>query len=592
MTDNDDGRQNEIPDEESPHARVHVAEWSPWVWILPAAAILFVGFLVIRYGFFGGGDITVRFAEARGLERLSHVRYKGAKVGTVQKITIDKELEEVVVGITMDSSMNHALKEGTQFWIVEPGLEGGGLGGLISGTYVAMSPGGGKNQREFRGQEFAPILKAPEAGRIFILHTDRLGSLSAGAPVLFEGIRVGRVLGAEYDDRLGLIRVHVFIVQRFAGRVRESTRFYRGGGVNITLAGGGVSLGGASLASILTGGLAFYTPEILSGAPAAENARFELYESEAEAISASDGPHLTYLAYFPGAMGGLTPGTRVEMRGIQVGRVRDVRLRFIEANATLQSPVILELDPRKLEIAIPPGSTRIDLRHRMNGALDALIRRGMRAQLARSLVLPGVNAVSLDIVARANTARLDTSQDPPIIPTAGGGSGLEGALASVNALAARIERLPIEQIAGDLRTAAARVNQLVHDPILEQSLQRLNTSLTEVERASRVIGANAEPIAQSIRNAATSAESAARTVDRAATSAAASVDPIVQSLRNAASSAEAAAGRVESLIGDGAQQNYDLGELVKELTRAAEAVRALASYLNENPDALLKGRSE
>jgi paraquat-inducible protein B len=384
--------------------------------------------------------------------------------------------------------------------------------------------------------------------------------------------------------------VHVFVVRRFADHVRESTRFYRSGGFGISLAGGKLSMGESSLSSILTGGLAFYTPDVLAGAPAKEGTQFELYESQAEAIAASDGPHLTYLTYFPGAVGGLAPGTRVEMRGIEVGRVRDVRLRYIEQNATLQTPVTIEIDPRKLEIVVPP--TRADLRAKMNAALDALIRKGMRAQLATSLILPGAGAVSLDIVARPNTARLITTQDPPIIPTAGGGNGLEGALASVNRLAARIESLPIEQITGDLRSAASRVNRLVQDPVLDQSLQRLNTSLTEVEKASKVLGANAEPIARSVRNAATSAESAAKTVDEVAKKTAASVDPIVQSLRNAATSAETAAGRVEQLMGSGAQQNYDLGELVKELTRAAEAVRALANYLNENPDALLKGRPE
>ena len=114
MTDSEQRRPDE-GSEEAPRARVHVAEWSPWVWILPALALLVVGFLVIRYGLFGGGDITVRFAEARGLERYSPVRYKGAKVGTVQKITIDEETNEVVVGITMDASMSYALKKGTRF---------------------------------------------------------------------------------------------------------------------------------------------------------------------------------------------------------------------------------------------------------------------------------------------------------------------------------------------------------------------------------------------------------------------------------------------------------------------------------------------
>src|SRR5215213_5481819 len=108
---------------EHPEAAVHTAKWSAWVWVIPALAVFFVGFLIVRYGFFGGGDITVRFSEARGLDRYSPVRFRGAKVGTVQKITIDKDLKEVVVRISMDAAMNHALNKGTRFWIVESGLE-------------------------------------------------------------------------------------------------------------------------------------------------------------------------------------------------------------------------------------------------------------------------------------------------------------------------------------------------------------------------------------------------------------------------------------------------------------------------------------
>ena len=70
------------------------------------------------------------------------------------------------------------------------------------------------------------------------------------------------------------------------------------------------------------------------------------------------------------------------------------------------------------------------------------------------------------------------------------------------------------------------------------------------------------------------------------------MEPIVESLRNAAASAEAAAKQAEGLLGTSQKQNYDLGELIRELTRAAAAVRELAAYLSENPDSLLKGRRE
>lgn len=553
IDDRRDDRRKEIPD-----ASVRASHWGPWIWIVPALAIFFVGYLIVRYGFFGGGDITVRFVEARGLDRYSPVRFRGAKVGTIQKISIDEDLKQVVVRISMDASMNHALRSDTRFWIVEPGIEGGGIGNLLSGTYVGIAPGGGDETREFVGQEYAPVLPTPEDGKTFILEAQGLGSLAAGSPVHFQGMRVGRILGAEYDAKRGVTAVHAFIVQRFVNHVRQSTRFWRAGGLNVSLAGGGLALGGASLQSLLNSPVAFYTPEVLAGAEAAAGTRFELHDSEDAAIAAADGPHLTYLTHFAGPIGGLEPGTPVHMKGVQVGRVRDVRLRYIASSATLEAPVTLEIDPRLLELPVSPATTREELRRAMNEAMQRLVQKGMRATLSTSLVLPGASAVALETVAAPGTGRLNLSTDPPIIPASSTGSRLEGALASVTSVADTIRGLPLREIAGNLRNASQRADQLLSDPMLDQSLRRLNSSLTEIEKVAVTAGRN--------------------------------VEPLVQSLRNAATAAEGAALRVEQLAGTSQRQNYDVGELIKELTRAAEAVRALASYLTENPDSLIKGR--
>ena len=584
--------EHDVERRKTPEAHLHVPKWSPWIWVVPALAIFFVGYLIVRYGFFGGGDITVRFAEAHGLDRYSPVRFRGAKVGTVQKITIDEKLGGVVVRISMDAAMNDALRKGTRFWVVEPGLEGGGIGSILSGTYVGIAPGPGEETREFVGQEYAPVLYPVEAGKTFILEGRGIGTIPIGSPVTFQGMRVGNILGSEYDEKRGMTMVSAFVVQRFANDVKQSTRWWRAGGLNVSLSGGGVSLGGGGIASLLTAPVAFYTPEVLAGAPVAEKTRFELYESEAAAIAAADGPHLTYLTYFPGPIGGLTPGTPVKMKGVQVGHVREVRLRYIPQNASLETPVTIEIDPRLLEFEISEVTTRADLRRVMNDALGRLVQKGMRATLATSLVLPGASAVNLETVARPGTGQLIVTHEPPIIPAAQGGSGLEGALGAVNDIAARIRSLPIEEIAGNLRTTSQRLNALVHDPILDQSLQRLNRSLADVEQITSKTRANVDPIIGSVRNAAESAESAAKTIDETATKASQSIDPIVTSLRNAAAAAESAAGRAQQLMSSAPRQNYDLGNLIKELTRAAEAVRGLASYLEENPDALLKGRGK
>jgi paraquat-inducible protein B len=575
----------ERDDAAAPEAKVHLAKWSPWIWIIPAVAIFFAGYLVVRYGFFGGGDITVRFADARGLDRYSPVRFRGAKVGTIQKITIDENLRQVVVRITLDASMNHALNTGTRFWIVEPALEGGGLGGLLSGTYVGIAPGTGSQTSDFIGQEYPPLLTPPEEGKTVILDARGLGSIAVGSPVTFQGIRAGTILGAEYDEKRGITEVHAFIVKRFANDVRQSTRFWRAGGLTVSLGGGGISTGGASLASLLNAPIAFYTPEVMAGPEAGAGTHFDLYDSEGAAIAASDGPNLTYLTYFPGPVHGLTAGTIVQMKGVNVGHVRDVRLRYVPATASLETPVTIEIDPRLLELSVTPSTTREELRATMNDALQKLVAKGMRASLSTSLVLPGASGVSLDIVAAPGTGHLVMTSDPPIIPAAAGGSGLEGALGAVNDVAGRIRNLPIEEIAGHLRSTAQKLDSMVHDPALDQSLQRLNKSLGDVEAITATTRENVGPIAKSLRNAATSAESVAKTAKE-------NVGPIVDSLRNTAASAEAAAKRAEELMGSSTRQNYDLGSLIKELTRAAESVRALASYLEENPDALIKGRGK
>lgn len=547
-------------EEEAPQAKVHLAKWSAWIWIVPAIAIFFAGFLVVRYGYFGGGDITVRFADARGLDRYSPVRFRGAKVGTVQKIVIDENLRQVAVRISMDASMNHALKKGTHFWIVEPGLEGGGLGGLLSGTYVGVAPGDGEETRDFVGQEYAPVLTPPEDGKTFILEAHGLGSIAVGSPVQYAGMRVGSILGAEYDAKRGVTYVHAFVTRRFADSVRQGTRFWRAGGLTFSLSGAGVSMAGGGVQSLLVPPVAFYTPEVLPGAPIAEGTHFDLYDSEGAAIAAADGQHLTYVAYFPGPVQGLKAGAPVQMKGVQVGHVRDVKLRYVAASASLETPVEIEIDPRLMQFNVDNVTSRDQLRGQMNDALGKLVQKGMRATLSTSFVLPGAAGVSLDFVAAPGTGRLVTTTEPPIIPAAQGSNGLEGALASVNDVAARIRRLPIEEIAENLRRTTARVDKLVNDPALSESVQRLNRSLADVEKITGTTREN--------------------------------IGPIVQSLRNAATAAEAAAGRAQQMLATAPRQGYDLGILVKELSQAAESVRALADYLQENPDALLKGRGK
>ncbi|HUR79620.1 MAG TPA: MlaD family protein, partial [Thermoanaerobaculia bacterium] len=390
------------------------------------------------------------------------------------------------------------------------------------------------------------------------------------------------------DEPRDMTFIHVFVSQRYTNYVRQATRFWRANGLSFSLGGAGATMSGG-LASILNAPVAFYTPEVMAGAPAANQAHFRLFDSENAAMAASDGPHLNYVTYFPGSVRGLTVGTPVQMKGVKVGRVRDVRLRYLPSTASLETPVMLEIDPRQLEFPVSDATSRAELRSQFDGAMAKMVNKGMRASLATSLVLPGASAVNLDFTAKAGTGRLVMS-DPPIIPASNAGDGLSGAMSAITDVAATIKNLPLQEIATDIRATTSRLRTIVNDPALENSLQRLDRSMAEVEKIAVTAGRNADPIIGNLRSASESANRSAKQVEGAVGKVTQNIDPIVESLRNAAESAEAAAKRAEQLMGTSQKQGYDIAELVRELTRAAEAVRALANYLQENPDSVIKGR--
>ena len=64
------------------------------------------------------------------------------------------------------------------------------------------------------------------------------------------------------------------------------------------------------------------------------------------------------------------------------------------------------------------------------------------------------------------------------------------------------------------------------------------------------------------------------------------------SLRQTAQAASGTLETVHTLMGSGVPGDSDLPRLLAEVTRAARAVRELADFLDQHPEALIRGRSK
>jgi paraquat-inducible protein B len=517
--------------------------WAPSiVWLVPIVAAAIGAWLAVHALLERGPDITVTFKSADGIEAgKTKIKYKSVDVGQVTTISISEDREHVLVRARMAKDAESFLRRDTQFWVVRPRIAGGsvsGLSTLLGGTYIGMDAGKSDDSaREFKGLEVPPVVTPGVPGRQFVLRGDDLGSLEVGTPVYFRRVEVGRVVAYNLDKDGHGVTVKVFVDAPYDQYVNYNSRFWQASGVDLTLNASGVKLDTQSLVSVLIGGLAFETlPDAPLSAPAEADASFELFASRAAAFAPSTAGYHTFVLYFSESVRGLEKGAPVDFRGVNLGEVHSVDIEFDRATKTVRIPVVVRLYPDRLQRRELRSTTTLSEIERRE-IVDAMIARGMRAQLRTGSLLTGQLFVALDFFPHAKPAQIDWAAAPPTIPTVPGSlANLETTLTSV---VDKLDKIPFEAIAKDLQVALRQLDSALK--AAEQLVQRVDTELTPEAK-----------------------------------------EALVEAKR-----ALAAAGRV--MASDSPLQE-DARQALGEITRAAKSLRVLTDYLERHPESLIRGK--
>ena len=326
-----------------PKAKTRPASnWSA-IWVLPLIALVIGGWLGWRAYNETGIQVQVRFESGEGIQaNKTEVVYKGMSVGKVKSLTLDDQGKSrgVIATIEMNKDVEQYLKTSTRFWLVKPSVTLAGITGLetlVSGNYVAISPGEGEPTRKFKALAQEPPLSDSKPGLHLTIKADRLGSLNRGSPVFYKQIQVGQVKSYLLSEDQSTVEIKVFIEPTYASLVRKHTRFWNASGISIDANLSGVKVRSESLASIVAGGIAFATPENRKDSPPTDpSLPFRLYE-DFDAAQAGIRVKVK-LSDFEGLQAGRTP---VMYKGIQVGNLKALKVDSDLSSATAE----LTLDP-------------------------------------------------------------------------------------------------------------------------------------------------------------------------------------------------------------------------------------------------------
>jgi paraquat-inducible protein B len=511
------------------------------VWIIPlVAAIVALGIAVQRI-LMEGPMITIIFIKAEGLEAgKTFVKYKEVEIGHVTKVELSKDFQKVVVTAKINKSAAGLLVEDTKFWIEQPraSLSGiSGIGTLLSGNYIGLEPGKvTKERREFNGLDVPPPITFDQPGRRFVLQTSTLGSIGNGSPLYYRQLNVGQVIGYDLAEDGGSIKIEVFVRAPYDKYVTDQTRFWQTSGIDVSLGADGISVRTQSVLSMLIGGIAFETPPSTEDAKtASEKAVFALFNSRTEAMAKPETIATPYVLYFTETLRGLNVGAPVTYLGLPVGEVTAVGLSYDPKNDRIRPRVDIVVYASRFLAHVKSrdleAKTKIKTdRHAfMQNAVD----RGLRAQLRSGNIVTGQLYVALDFFPGMPKVKIDWAKSPTELPVKS--SGMQDLQDRLNSIITKIEKMPLDDIGKDVKKLLATTDGLLKR-IDGETLPEVKKTLEDLKRVLVNIDA--------------------------------------------------------TLVGKDAPTQQQLRETLQEVTRAAQGVSGLTEYLERNPEALIKGKTQ
>jgi len=269
-----------------PVAAVRPARRFSTAWLIPLAALIFIGVLLIAHLTRARGPvITIRFDDAAGLAPGAEIVHRGLAVGIVRDLRPTPDFQSVLVTAELAPEAARLAADGTDFWIVRPEVSLqriAGLETLIGPRYIAVRPGpeGAPAQTAFIGLEVAPRLGPPAEGSVRVtLRAARLGSITPGSPVFYREIPVGQVRAADLAPDATGVLIALDIEPAYAPLVRDNSRFWRAGGLGVDFGlFRGLSVRAESLDQFVNTGIAFATPN-RPGNPPGPDRRFDLADA-------------------------------------------------------------------------------------------------------------------------------------------------------------------------------------------------------------------------------------------------------------------------------------------------------------------------
>lgn len=280
-----------------------------------------------------------------------------------------------------------------------------------------------------------------------------------------------------------------------------------------------------------------------------------------------------YTLLYDTSIRGLNVGAPVTLKGVTIGQVTETKAILYTDSMQVLNSVVVEINPDTVE------------RHGNSdhGGVEALLARGLSAQLRMQSILTGLLYVDVDLRPGSPGQKKAVNTRYPQMPTVP---------TDLERLTRDLESVDIAKVSEDLQQIVGGINTLVNDPALRTLGGELQQTLVAVRTTVDQLRAQSARLEQRLVPLADNADRVLVAVGDAVPQLAGKLDQNLAALHEAMAALKVAADNTAYLTSEDSPLVYRINSAAANVSEAANEMRRLADTLERRPESLLFGKPQ
>jgi paraquat-inducible protein B len=279
------------------------------------------------------------------------------------------------------------------------------------------------------------------------------------------------------------------------------------------------------------------------------------------------------IMYFDGSVQGLQVGAPVKLKGVVLGEISDIQINFQNDDKTVLTAVTADLVMKRIN---SKGST-VDSEFFTNA-----INNGLRAQLNFQSFLTGLLYVELDFYPDTPIKFYQLDNKYRELPTTA---------TQFEVLSKSLANLDIEAMVTHIDELAIEITKIVKNGNIPATISNINRAANAIEHTANTLNTHTAQLSNNIEQTRQELDTLLKQLNQHTPVLAQSLNQSLKALQDSLVAVNQSAKALNNTFSEDAPTINQLNATLKEISRSAQALRGLSDTLEQQPEALIRGRT-